>query len=107
LFQGGRWKYTVAAAGALLSAILIRQVVHSREEAKAAHAAAQAAQDDNRVLTGAIRSADKAVTVNNAAKSAIHQRETAGLARTQTALDANAAWAQQPIPADVLASLRD
>lgn len=105
LFQGGRWKATLAVAGALSALLLIAGVHHYRTEAKASERAAQAATDDNRVLTGAIKSADRAVTGNSEAKARIRARENTGLAATKAALDAHPDWANEPIPDDVLNSV--
>jgi hypothetical protein len=82
-------------------------VLRDHYTGKAAKAALTQVKQDNAVLAHAATAADRAETGNLAGKAAITAKETTGLARSNKALDANPDWAQQPIPADVAASLRD
>lgn len=106
-FISGGWKKVLI--GALLLGLIgdTAWIVRDHYTAKAAQAELKTAQDDNVLLVHAGTAADRAVTGNLAAKASINHKEAQGYARTQRALDAHPDWAQQPIPADVIDSLRD
>lgn len=54
-----------------------------------------------------IKANEKAIATRNELVEALAKVETVERVRTIKALEANPDWAKQPIPADVLASLRD
>lgn len=105
--KSGGWK-KILTVGLLLALIGgTAWIVRTHYTAKAATAELKLAQEDNNLLIRADTADDRAVTGNLARKASITHKETQGLARTQRALDAHPDWAQQPIPADVIDSLRD
>jgi hypothetical protein len=65
------------------------------------------AATDLRVVSKSIEAADRAVTGQQAAKASISKNEQRGYARTEAALEAHRDWASQPVPDDVLDSLRN
>lgn len=78
-----------------------------RADRDSAVQAAQEATEQVEILRKNDIAASRAVIGTDVAKAAIKHKEAVGLARTEAAIDANPDWAQQPVPADVLDSLRD
>lgn len=111
LAGGGRWKVaagvitTLAVAAALtLTLIKLRSVQRENTELSESLEAAKGEVD----LLRKARTADAAaVTQRDAARIIIYKEEEAGRAKTEAALAANPDWANQPVPAAVLDSLRE
>jgi hypothetical protein len=103
----GRWKWAAAFAGAALVALLIFQVRTGRNENEALTDSLAASQGEVALLRQARQADSAALTDNSARKAIISKGEAIGRKRTEAALAAHPAWANQPVPADVLASLRD
>ncbi len=97
---GGRWKIALLALSALLVALAVRGCVNAKVDSRVAQESA-AAEHNSRVA------GDRAITRSAADKARIIQKEAAGKARLETALEQNKEWASQPVPDAVLDSLHD
>jgi hypothetical protein len=106
LATGDRAKWAVGAMTALLIAFLFYQLHAARSERDNAKDALEAANGEIALLDKA-RKADAAALGNNAeAKIVIAKKAKITSERTEAALSANPDWASQPVPADVIDSLR-
>lgn len=107
LFHRGGYKIALILLGAVLSVILIYSALSARSEREAAQRAAVAATERAQIVTKAREADDRAVIQNDKLKSDINKEEAASRAEADRALAAHPEWRDQPIPADVLNSLRD
>jgi len=104
-------KLTIALGIILASALAVAafqswRVGEYREKLDASETALRASQEEVKQLTK-VRAADtSAVLVQQNTKTAIAAKEVKDRAETIKALEANPDWANQPIPRDVLDSLR-
>lgn len=107
LTREGRWKYAILGLLVAVSVLSVKGCMTARDARDQAQATAQAAQEQVEAADQSRIAADRAVTGAQAAKAAITTNELAGNIRMENALDVNEDWAAQPVPADVLDSLRD
>lgn len=106
LFQPGRIKILVAALGLLYGAYLIHQVQQARQERDALTEALAASQGEVDLLRTAREADASALATASAAKAVITSQERISVERTKSAIAANPRWANEPIPPDVVDSLR-
>ena len=96
----------ILASALVWGAIQTSRVGKYRSDLKATETALRASEDENKELRK-IREADRvAVVIQQDTKKAIATKEVKERAETIKALEANPDWANQPIPPDVLGSLR-
>lgn len=102
-------KAKLIAAGAILLLIvgLYGAMRYYRGEAQEARQEAKEAKAVSKDLTAARRADVAAQEVLEATRQTIIEHERIGRESTEEALEANRDWADQPVPADVLDSLRD
>lgn len=107
LFRDGGWKPALLGLLALLGAYLVWSYRDMRADRDAAQRASQEATAAAELIRTNDHAASRAVIGASEAKARISSKEAQGIARTEAALSANPDWASQPVPADVLSSLRD
>lgn len=98
------WVQVVLAALAIAAMIL--WISHLRQNAQEAALRAREAEVASVVLEDARRADGAALGTAAASRADIHQTEELSRAETEDALERNRAWADEPVPADVLGSLR-
>ena len=106
LWSPARRKWVLVALTAALIAILIFQVRSHRAQAEALTEALRASQGEVALLRQARAADSAALSVTRETKAVIQTTEAHGLQRTREALAANPDWANQPVPPDVIGSLR-
>lgn len=101
-------KAKLIGAGLLVALILslYAAVRYYRGEAQDARQDAEEAQEVSEDLTAARGADTRSSEAHGAILDTINTNEEIGRAETEAALDANSDWANQPVPADVLDSLR-
>jgi hypothetical protein len=105
--SSGHWKIVAVAITAILLALLIHSYRSRGAHITELTADLEVSRGEVLLLRQA-READTTVVVENtAAKSAIARTESIASAKTEAALAAHPDWASQPIPRDILDSLRD
>lgn len=114
LIEATRWlldpvrrKRTLAAmtVAILIAALGIAWVSH--RHAQEARVERDVAQAGEKVLTQARHADEAAVGEMQASHDAIRMEEETNRAKTEAALSAHPDWSDQPVPDDVLGSLRD
>lgn len=106
LFAPRRWKVAVAAITVAAALALVLWISHIRSEAAQARLEATTAKEQSAVLEG-VRHADEAALATTAViKGTAASQEVKNRVKTEEALAKNPAWASEPVPADVLGSLR-
>jgi hypothetical protein len=103
---GGRWKIVLIALTAILIALLYHNWRSARAERDEARVALDASRGEVALLRKAKVADDAAVTHNRVARTRIAAKEVTGRAKTEAALARHPDWADQPIPADIIDSLR-
>lgn len=98
---------TLALLGVVLAAILLLAARHYRQAAQEARLDAREAQAGVVVLDNARRADGAALGKAEASKRTIRDTEELRRADTEKALAEHPAWSDEPVPADVLDSLRD
>lgn len=96
-----RWAAGVSPTVLLIAVVIIVVAITVRS----CDTNRQAAKDAP-VIQKSIAAADRAETGTIRAKARIHQKAIESRARTEEALARNPDWASQPVPPDVLDSLR-
>ena len=105
-FSPLRRKWTAAVLVALLIGTLFLSVQWYRHAAQEARVEADVANAGVDTLEAARASDDASAASVQASRTAITQTESEARVKTEEALAANPDWAGQPVPADVLGSLR-
>jgi len=100
------WKVVWIGLGALLSAFLIWTYLDTRQANIELQGALAGAQQEIVQLHKEAKADDAAIATRNTLLTSLATMEVEDRAATVKALEANPNWANQPIPADVLASLR-
>lgn len=107
LAHRGRWKLAAVAITAILVAILIHQVRAGHKRETALREDLAASQGEVQLLRDAREADSRALAERDAVRTDITEKENKGRAKTEAALAANPNWANQPVPAAVLDSLRE
>lgn len=102
-------KAKLIGAGLLVALLLSLYAAmrYYRGEAQEARQDAQEAAQVSEDLTAARGADTRSSEAHGAILDTIQTNEEIGRAQTEAALDENRDWADQPVPADVLDSLRD
>lgn len=106
LFAPRRWKATVAAITVAAILALVLWIGHIRSNAAQARLDAATAEQHSAVLEGARRADGAALGTTAAIKGTAVSQEVKNRVKTEEALAKNPGWATEPVPADVLGSLR-
>lgn len=107
LSKRGTWITIAVAVGVLLAGFAVMNYVAVKSENIAVKTELVQEQAKVKQYAANIKANEKALTTRNELISALATTETVERVKTVKALEANPDWAKQPIPADVLASLRD
>ncbi len=100
------WKAVWIGLAALVSAFLVWSYLDTRQENIDLQQALAAKQAEVVQLKTEARANGAAIATRNELLQSLAAMEVTERAETIKALEANPNWAKQPIPADVLASLR-
>lgn len=96
----------ILASALVWGAIQTARLGKYQSDLKASEKALRASEDENANLRK-IRAADSvAVVIQQDTRKAIAIKEAKGRAETIKAIEANPEWANQPVPRDILDSLR-
>lgn len=107
LSKRSTWITLLIVAGIVFAGFAITSYVHAKSEAMALRTELTQEQAKVKQYAANIKANEKAIATRNELVEALAKVETVERVRTIKALEANPDWAKQPIPADVLASLRD
>jgi ABC-type maltose transport system permease subunit len=101
------WITLLVVVGVLLAGFAVMNYVSVKSENMAIKTELSQEQAKVKQYQANIKANEKALTTRNELISALATTETVERVKTVKALEANPDWSKQPIPADVLASLRD
>lgn len=101
------WITVLVVLGVIVAGYGIMSYVATKSENMAVKAELVIKDRQIAQYTANIKANEKAIATRNELVEALAKVETVERVKTIKALEANPDWAKQPIPADVLASLRD
>ena len=105
---GGNWKLVLGAltALAILAVIVSLKLNLAAERQGRADDATRVAQEQSSALQQAHTGRGEANTIRSSGRSAITMDQTKRKGQLDAAINANPAWANQPLPDDVISSLQ-
>jgi len=107
LAVGGRWIWAAGALISILMAILVWQVRASHGEIDTLRTDLAASEGEVALLRQAREADAAAMAARDASRASIIEKEARRSAALQAALSENEDWANTPVPAAVIDSLRD